>query len=210
MWNNIIPQFLYICAVVRSVRVADALTVFHYFPKPNYSYYSPCDFDAGGKKSCWKRVRRDSSKSNGYVPALVLKTTKTRDASRIVKPKHAFQTISIHPQHLVENQNPPKYIHGRSESFLSSSSSVWDTDCLVAADPRTTKVPSVLVRSARNELDTESDVTDDLVQCDPYSGWDLSSANDSSSDDTLICLTQRKRGTYDQYEVCTFKEKQLQ
>jgi len=142
--------------------------------------------NAGGKKPSWKRVRRDSSRSNGFVPALVLKTTKTKDASRITKPKNAFQTISIHPQYLVEEQAVPKCIHSRSESFLSSSSSVWDTDCLVAADPKTTKEPSVLVKSARNELDTESDRTDDLLNYDPYSELDFSSTHSSSSDDTLV------------------------
>ena len=162
------------------------LTVFFVKTNKDFTNFT----NTGSKKPCWSRVRRDSSRSNSLVPALVLKTTKTKDACRIVKPRNALQTFSIHPQHFVEEKSAPKYAHSRSESFLSSSSSVWDTDCLVAADPRTTKVPSVLVKSARNELDSESDQTDDLLDCDPYSGLDLSSTNDSSSsDDTLVSET---------------------
>ena len=73
----------------------------------------------------------------------------------------------------------PIFKHKRSESFLSSSSSVWDTDCLVAADPRSTKIPSVLLHSARNEMDFESDETDDLLRCDPLQGFDSSSTDDT-------------------------------
>ncbi|XP_078489336.1 uncharacterized protein LOC144746207 [Ciona intestinalis] len=71
------------------------------------------------------------------------------------------------PDSRMQNEN----IHSRSTSLLSSSSSVWDTDCLVAADAVSCTVPPVLAHHARGRPeDDSSEVTDDLLTRDPFTG----------------------------------------
>ena len=150
-----------------------------------------------------KKPRSRKDRENGGLQSgVLLKTSKNKETCRILKPKNSFKMTSMFPQSLTEDKIL-KCCHSRSESFLSTSSSVWDTDCLIAADPKTTKVPSVLIRSARNELDSESDQTDELLQWDPYKGVDLSFSDSNSSDDTLF-IPKSGKSIYSKIQV-TYK-----
>ena len=124
-------------------------------------------------------MRKAAVQSNSQQQVTVIPVSKKYE-NRVTKPRNLFHTTSVFPKQLTEDCCAPQLLHLKSESYLSTSSSVWDTDCLVAADPKTAKIPSVLVKSARNELNCESDQTEDLLTCDPYFGLDLPSRNSKS------------------------------
>ena len=142
-----------------------------------------------------KRAQSSSTKSRKQYTESKQLAVRRNSSSRITKLK--YQTASLFPPTVVGFYNPshrPSLSHSRQTSLLSNTSSVWDTDCLVAADSFTGKLPPALSRFARGIED--SDLTDDLINRDPFTGLQIEVS------DTDTTLTQSSDSTVKNCKFC--------